>query len=187
MSSSSASRPNDNTYWVVEGKLLAGEYPADRRGHDEETSRAKIRRYLDEGIQNFVDLTSPGDQPPYEAILRDEAQKKGVEVTYKQLSIQDFGLPSTNQMKEILDTIDNSISSSSCGDGGDDHAKKTYVHCNGGIGRTGTVVGCYLARHGTENAADKVKELYQSAGQSRTRPHAPETPEQVAYIQQWKE
>jgi len=23
-----------------------------------------------------------------------------------------------------------------------------YVHCYGGIGRTGTVVGCYLVRHG---------------------------------------
>ena len=28
-----------------------------------------------------------------------------------------------------------------------------YVHCAGGIGRTGTVVGCYLVRHGMQGEA----------------------------------
>lgn len=27
-----------------------------------------------------------------------------------------------------------------------------YVHCYGGIGRTGTVVGCWLVRHGLSGA-----------------------------------
>ena len=41
-------------------------------------------------------------------------------------------------MASILDAIDAAL------DGG----KTVYVHCWGGVGRTGTVVGCWLVRHG---------------------------------------
>ena len=41
-------------------------------------------------------------------------------------------------LKHILDEIDGAIL----------NGKTVYVHCLGGIGRTGTVVGCYLVRHG---------------------------------------
>jgi protein-tyrosine phosphatase len=29
-----------------------------------------------------------------------------------------------------------------------EQGETAYVHCYGGIGRTGTVIGCYLVRHG---------------------------------------
>ena len=41
-------------------------------------------------------------------------------------------------MTAILDAIDTSLT------GG----RLVYVHCWGGVGRTGTVVGCWLLRHG---------------------------------------
>ena len=41
-------------------------------------------------------------------------------------------------MIEILDRIEQSI----------EHGRPVYTHCWSGRGRTGTVVGCYLARHG---------------------------------------
>ncbi|MBA3406233.1 MAG: dual specificity protein phosphatase family protein [Gemmatimonadaceae bacterium] len=31
---------------------------------------------------------------------------------------------------------------------GDGSGHSIYVHCWGGVGRTGTVVGCYIVRHG---------------------------------------
>jgi len=39
--------------------------------------------------------------------------------------------------------------------------KIVYVHCLGGIGRTGTVVGCYLVRHGLpgEEALEHLQNL----------------------------
>jgi len=35
--------------------------------------------------------------------------------------------------------------------------KPVYVHCWGGKGRTGTVVGCYLARHGMVAGKDVIE------------------------------
>jgi protein-tyrosine phosphatase len=56
--------------------------------------------------------------------------------------IPDFGVPTPEQMAQTLDIIDVAI--------GSGHA--VYVHCLGGLGRTGTVVGCYLVRHGLQGA-----------------------------------
>ncbi len=63
-----------------------------------------------------------------------------------------------------------------------------YVHCWGGIGRTGTVVGSWLVRHGVmapEQALDLLTELRASdrgAGHRRS----PETPEQRAFVRRWR-
>ena len=61
-------RPNLNTYWVIPGKFLAGEYPGDK---DLGQAREKISRFLEVGIRHFIDLTEYGeyDLVPYEAIL----------------------------------------------------------------------------------------------------------------------
>jgi protein tyrosine/serine phosphatase len=64
-----------------------------------------------------------------------------------------------------------------------------YVHCVGGIGRTGTVVGCWLIRHGMqpEQAFRHLAQLYKTSGQSLYNPHSPETEEQARFILDWKE
>jgi hypothetical protein len=36
-------KPDPNTYWVIPGKLLAGEYPGDR---DSEEARSRLRKFL---------------------------------------------------------------------------------------------------------------------------------------------
>ena len=52
------SRPIENCYWVVPGKLLAGEYPIDL---DEETSRVKLGDLIDGGVSAFIDLTEENE------------------------------------------------------------------------------------------------------------------------------
>jgi hypothetical protein len=47
-------KPDDNTYWVEPGKLLAGEYPVAR---DPEEARKRLRRFLASGVRHFIDLS----------------------------------------------------------------------------------------------------------------------------------
>jgi hypothetical protein len=43
-------KPDPNTYWVVPGKLLAGEYPG---AQDPEGARRLLRRFLQAGVRSF--------------------------------------------------------------------------------------------------------------------------------------
>ncbi|GIT00631.1 MAG: hypothetical protein CM1200mP26_23430 [Acidimicrobiales bacterium] len=69
--------------------------------------------------------------------------------------IPDMGLPSggPDEMARILDNLDGALTA-----GG-----KAYVHCWGGLGRTGTVVGCWLARHGYGTGYDALRLFGQPA------------------------
>ena len=82
-------------------------------------------------------------------------------------------------MAVLLDALDADLAS----------GHKVYLHCWGGIGRTGTTVGCWLVRHGLtgEQALVRLNELYQTAEQSRIFPRSPETDAQVAFILGWGE
>jgi hypothetical protein len=58
-------RPDPNTYWVVAGKLLAGEYPGAR---DPEEARRRLRRFLAAGVRHFIDLTEVDELSPLRRI-----------------------------------------------------------------------------------------------------------------------
>jgi protein-tyrosine phosphatase len=62
-----------------------------------------------------------------------------------------------------------------------------YVHCWGGKGRTGTVVGCYLARHGIatgKSALDKINELRRNV--PNWNEPSPETRQQCEMVALWQ-
>lgn len=50
-------RPHDNCYWVIPGRLMAGEYPFAIR---EEDGRKKLASIVETGISHFIDLTQTG-------------------------------------------------------------------------------------------------------------------------------
>ncbi len=65
--------------------------------------------------------------------------------------------------------------------------KPVCVHCWGGKGRTGTVVGCYLARHRISTGNDvieKIKELRKNTEDFSDL--SPETRGQINLVINWK-
>lgn len=170
----SEKRPLDESYWVEPGRFLAGEYP----GHlDPEQARRRLDGFLEADFDTFIDLTKPGEVYPYAKILSEQAQAYEVAAQYYRFPIGDFGLPSPSQMKAILDQIDESLRA----------GRRIYLHCWGGIGRTGTTVGCYLVRHGLdgEQALRQLAEWWRDVPKSRLHPFSPETREQVNFVLAW--
>ena len=168
-------RPISESYWVEPSRLLAGEYP----GHyTSATARQRINLLLEAGFDTFIDLTRPNETVPYFRILLEESKLYEVEVERHSFPIGDFGLPTPETMTSILDTIDAALQ----------HGRKVYLHCWGGIGRTGTAVGCYLVRRGKtgEEALRQLADWWQTVPKSRIHQHSPETYEQTQFIVNWE-
>ncbi len=170
-------RPNENTYWLEPNRILAGEYPAGHRGA---SARERLRSYLDCGVNQFLDLTTPGELEPYEAILAKAADDAGLDVGYQRFPIRDMDVPGKPaDMTRILDEIEELV----------DAGGTVYVHCWGGIGRTGTVAGCYLVRHGLtgEAALNQLARLWPQMKKSAWYPNTPQTDEQFDYVRNWQD
>ncbi|GAB4497730.1 MAG: hypothetical protein OHK003_07350 [Anaerolineales bacterium] len=168
--------PIIESYWVEEGLFLAGEYPG---GYNPEQTRRRVDAFLESGIRTFVDLTHPHELVPYEPILKEQAHIYDCEVSYQRFSIRDHSIPSAQTMTLILDIIDMEIQNGS----------PVYVHCWGGVGRTGTVVGCYLVRHGMlpKKALERVDQLYKTRPRDYFLVRSPETEEQADFVRRWRE
>lgn len=167
-----AGRPHSNCYWLAVGRMLAGEYPGDRCP---EKARPKLERILDAGVRRFIDLTEPRELEPYSQILAELAAERGIEVVHQRHPIVDMGVPSIAGMRAILDSL--------CAP----HEGVTYLHCWGGIGRTGTVAGCLLIEAGY-TAADALALIARkwTAMEKRGRePQSPQTTEQFAFVRNW--
>ena len=93
--------------------------------------------------------------------------------------IVDGCVPETpEQTVAILDAIDECIGA----------GKIAYVHCWGGIGRTGVIVGCWLARHGKPGrpALERPRALWRNNPKSEWM-DVPNTRKQEKYILDWRE
>ncbi|HKZ74384.1 MAG TPA: ADP-ribosylglycohydrolase family protein [Steroidobacteraceae bacterium] len=164
-----ASAPLPNSYWVLPGRLLAGEHP---QGRTAEETRSRLARLIDAGIDCFVDLTAPEERTSYDLDLP-------FRVDYARMPIRDHSLPARREhMVEILETIARGLR-----DG-----RRVYVHCRAGIGRTGTVIGCLMVERGLvpDDALYELNRLWQSCARSQDWPYVPETDEQIDYVRAWQ-
>jgi Swiss Army Knife protein, DSP-PTPase phosphatase domain len=134
--------PIPESYWVHRGQLLAGAYPI-LVGTAEQAMHQRARRFLAAGITSFVDLTEAHECIPYLPFLLAGVSEGTCPPAYQRLPIRNWDVPTPAMMRRILNAIDTALA----------EGQSVYVHCAGGIGRTGTVVGCYLARHGMQGEA----------------------------------
>lgn len=166
--------PIPDSYWLIEGQLLAGEYPG---GQDDDEARRKLEAMLAAGIRSFIDLTEETDPlVPYQPILMEVAREMAIDVRYQRHPIRDMWIPSPDAMAEILSTIRDEIAA----------GRPVYFHCWGGIGRTGTVSGCWLVAqgHSCDEALERIKSL-----RARTPDgwmESPQTDRQREFVRSWK-
>lgn len=181
-------RPIAASYWVVEGWLLASEYPGDERA---EILRLKLAALIKAGIASFIDLTFPDEGlEPYADALAELSEGRARRLSYP---IVDMDVPSAETLAGILDAIDAELAA----------GRATCVHCYGGIGRTGTVIGAWLKRRfaASEGRAlvsvvDEdgrfvgrrrlgLAELWRMNPKSAIYRNSPQTPEQRAMVKAW--
>lgn len=163
-------RPLHQSYEVWgKGIIYAGEYPGDK---NEGIAKQKIEQMHHFGIRHFIDLTEEGELRPYNHLLP-------CETTYTRFPITDCGAPkSIESVQRLLLRIE--------------ELKKmdgyAYVHCWGGVGRTGTIIACYLAQNWDEPDLNKTLEVlrrnFSKMPKSAYR-ETPETKEQIDFIERF--
>lgn len=161
-------RPIENSYCVVEGKVYAGEYPGDLYCPEE-----KVKALVDFGITHFIDLTEVRELNPYSQLLSGSC-------VHHRFPIRDVSIPDNcsdvykllSNISKLIETPDN----------------KVYIHCWGGVGRTGTIVGCFYVYNGEslESALTHLRTQFKECPKSKRR-STPETSEQVNFIKKFKD
>ena len=174
--------PFPRSYWVVPGKLLAGYYPG---GLDTERTEENAKGLLWAGIRYVINLMEENERnryedplPSYENVVMRYAKRAGFNLTVVRRPTKDLVAPTPEYMRNILDEIDNTIL----------QGRPVYVHCWGGKGRTGTVVGCYLARHGYAQGEDILDLIEKLRRNDPEVDHpSPETRQQRDMVTTWQE
>lgn len=175
--------PLERCYWVVENQLLAGAYP----GHPNPVSHKKrISGLWQAGMRTFINLVEEDESnhagqafARYDDTLRKMAIESNDRTSHLRFPIPDQKITSSDRMRSILDAIDLSLHNN----------QPVYVHCFGGMGRTGTVVCCWLLRHGfasKDNVLNLLKTL-RKADLLRADWPAPENDLQAQFILNWSE
>ena len=174
--------PFNRSYWVIPGKLMAGSYPGSKNKNE---AKQKLKGLIALGIRHVISLMEPDEfdhsgNPfsPYIDQMEAIAVSMKINVTCELLPIKDLSVPSEREMLRILNQIDICM----------EHDKPVYIHCWGGRGRTATVVGCYLARHGHASGRgviDMISELRKNV-EDWNMP-SPETKQQVDMVVSWSE
>ncbi len=172
--------PFPRAYWVEPGRFLAGFLPGDLKTAQ---ARLNLTALADCGITKVVNLMEEDERDhsgrpfvDYFPILQDIARQRGVTLDMIRRPIPDLGVPPVYEMVDTLDLLDSAW-----------RAGCVYLHCWGGRGRTGTVVGCWRARHGIasgEGVLQRLKLL--TAHNPLDFRRIPETTIQSEYVRNWQ-
>jgi atypical dual specificity phosphatase len=136
----------DDLTWLVEDQVAACAYP----------SNPTLGELARQGIVAIVNLHERPHEPHH-------LDRHGLTQTH--LPVRDFTPPTPAQLTEGVAAIDRALAAD----------QRVVVHCAAGLGRTGTLLACWLVSHGTapDDAITRVR---------AARPGSVETPAQVAAV-----
>lgn len=106
--------------WLVDGSLAACRYPR---------SESALRELAKCGVTLLVNLHERPHPPELLA-------RYGLAEVH--LPVPDFAPPTADQLEHGVAAIEQAVASE----------RKVAVHCRGGLGRTGTLLACYLVKCG---------------------------------------
>ncbi len=175
-------RPIPDSYVLPGNTVAAGAYPGSPPGTPNADALSKLASFLDAGITTFIDLTGPDNAlEDYATAAHQLAATRNLHITHERFHILDMHSCDAAQMNTILDAIDSAIADK----------RGVYVHCWGGVGRTGMVIGCWLVRHGKTGtqALDDVQQLFRTMPPEKWERHkhtgSPQTDRQRAMVRDW--
>ena len=176
--------PLPRSYWVLPGKLLAGGYPGRGRGGTPEGSGTAephsafpaLKALLGSGVDAFLDLTAPDEEvgAPRYAELLGSAASAGGSPAERRSAPQDDMSANPSSVSRVLVELGSMLAA----------GRTVYLHCVGGLGRTGTVVGSFLVERGLA-APDEALALIAAlrAGTDKPGAESPQTDDQRALVE----